>query len=697
MRYVVSNRHIEIPENYSLVVVESERISDTAELYASFPNSEVAIEDPGIARKLGIYVYRSGRFARTDTSDFYADQPEWLKQKHKNHVVKSCGVQRNIERISVSSLDEIDLEKLTARGGHYLVKAPTGARKSTLIAAPAFTDAIHSGRRAALVAPIVSICMGFHARAEYATGKSIAYYRDMQPGDEQNPGVVTTINSSTKKYVQSAVQGCDTLIVEEGHKVIDTIAESKDLAGDRRRIWCQTQKLLKSVRTSFWLDADINDSDVDFFLDCGIRPILIEVESDYSDITVELMSFGEQVTRIKAAISAGEKICIPLDNKAKAMQLAEMLSDFEGVTLMHAQNKDLPKNKQILESPNSSLGGVYCLIYTPVMGSSVSIEVDHFDRCFPIFTGALTPMSGIQLMRRLRAILHFEASVEAPPYIGWLERGSDFECDHDGINAIREMNRYLRESIKTSLPITLEHLGFNLILTEENSEASALGFGDFSAAARACKEKYIQSCIDAPEISIFEARSRARRGDLTPSMEAERDARYIAELCGRDGESGALSREAVEFYMKNGRRAVELHKIMLMSDSECFAADSHDTADHDSDKAHYEITKKLLTNFVAMLGFQYTEDQAISALSYLRKRATWNKLGICHLNKKGAMSGAVALRKSAEIMRALGYKTRARGGAVSVTGCEIVDRYVFRHTGQPGALTRLELRREPVR
>lgn len=674
---IVSDRQIETGKNSRLVIVEPQEIRAKAEYCASFPYGSVAVTDPDLARDLGVSVYASGKIERADTTDFFQGAPEWLQKKHEKRVIDSASVTQDIRRIKVESLDDLDIAELSKAGGVYLVKVPTGHGKSKKIAGPAFADAVKAGRRTALVSPLISICSGFHSQAEEATGKKVAYYNSMSVDDADSFGIITTINSSIKKCVAAMTERSDVLVIEEAQKTIETIAESKDLAGQRRAIWNQMQTNVAKSHAVFALDADINDSAVNFFRSAGREPVLIEVEANYSDIAVELRDWGQNFGQIQAAARSGEKVSIAVDSKARAEKIAHALRDVPGLLLIHAENKGRDQQKAFLESPNDNLDGVNVLIYTPVMASSVSVEKEHFDRHFACFSGVLTPMSCVQMLRRIRPARKFEVSVDAPKYIGWLETEGDFECDDAGINVIRERNRYLRESIATSFEITLKHLKFDV---SEAAGEGPNGHADYQRASREHKEQYVEAVLSAELISTKEAKRLRMSDTMTAEKIARRDATLIFEMCGE------VSKESIAFYAHgDGERTMRLHEILAMSETECVSADNAEKSLDDCDRIYYEATQKMLTTALRGLGTRYGASDAISVLAQLRKLKTWNKIKICNLPSKGRMTEKTAMLKAGAIMRALGYRTRTRKGVAHVTGVEHVERFVAHRLGRAQA------------
>jgi len=668
---LVSDKEVAVSNGVQLIKVEGNKVDCTAGFLDSFSDTKVAVEDFELARKLGIYVYTAKKFKRTAKYDFYRNAPDWLQQKHEKHVIEAASVTRKVRRIRVGSLSELNIAELAAAGGVYLVKAPTGIGKSKIIASRAFISAVEGGRKAALISPLISICSGFHANAERETGESIAYYSNMAMGDIGSSGIVTTINSASKKCVASMTEGSTDLVIEEFQKTIETIAESKDLIGQRGMISDQLKRNVKSAHVVFALDADINDSAVEFCRAAGREPILIEIDADYSDVTVELKRWGQNFSEIKKAAAEGKKISIAVDSKKRGEKIAHALRSTPGLLFIHAENKGLEQQKAFLEAPNDNLDGVNVLIYTPVMGSSVSIELDYFDRCFACFTGVLTPMACVQMLRRIRTSRKFDVSIDAPNRVGWMEVGEDFERDESGINTIRERNRYLRESICTSLDITLRHLKFSVVSAEVNAKADSAGLKAFSQASREHKKQYVQSVLSADLLCVDDAKRLLRSDTLDAFQVAARDATLTLDMCGE------VSEDSIEFYACGaGVKAMRLHKILAMSDQACINADAQEHRWESCDRNYYEATKKMLTLARSELGVTYSGAQARSVLAKLRKLKTWNKINVCHLPAKERLDDKTVLRKAGEILRALGYKTRTRDGVTRVFKIAEVSRFV---------------------
>lgn len=682
----------EITTKHSFRLVSESQIRIEAEILMTFSDVDVAVTDIEIARELGCKHWNGEEAVDVASRDFYERAPAWLRKKHEQRVISTLSISRSVERRKVKSLSEIDVKELSKSGGVYVIWAPTGHSKTKSVAGPAFVSAVEQGQRASAITPLISICKTFHNHAERELGESVAYYDSMVSADRQKRGIVTTINSSAKPGISAMTETADVLVAEEFCASLEVVAESRELAGQRRAIWNQLKRTLRTVKTAFLLDADFSDEAIDFIRECGREPIVIEIEPDYSDISVTISEHGQLVNDMKAAAEAGERVLITTDSKAGAEKYAHMLREIPGVLLIHADNKGRPAQKAFLENPNGNLAGVNVLIYSPVMNRSISIETEHFTRHFAVFTGVLTPLSCVQQIRRDRTARHFDIAIDAVGRIGWLDDVGAYDGEDKIICAIRERNRYLRESISSSLKITLEHLKFRVERAEFDGDAGAAGFREVAQAARDIKNEYVAGVMSAELVSTESAKNMKHRDDLTDEQFFQREATLINRMCGE------LTRESIDFYGRGaGEKVMDRHEILLMSAESRAYADQFELGYLECDKKNREFFgSKLEWVFDQCIDSETGRVEAdgklaLKIVNELKRYKTTNKLGIVRLEEKARYSEDTALRKLGEIFRALGYKTRNRKSddvkVMRVNGIENVDRFVSHKFGKVSLLS----------
>jgi len=682
-KYIITSAPIEADDEFTVVVVPAGQVREKAEYYASFDIDTTAVTEIELARELGIPVYLDGKLKETNLTTFYKDVPEFAREKHEQTVIDSARITLPVERRKVKSLADLDISAMVAEGGVYVITALTGHGKSKIVANGACSHALSIGRKASMIAPLIAICKTFHTKMEEQTGKELGYYDTMAVADAGKPGVVTTINSSTKKSVAKMLAESDVVVFEEFYKTVANLAEADCFKGYRKAYWNQLSRTVGQTHAVFALDADINDDAINFILAAGRKPIVIEIEADYSHIDIEMVEWKQNFAEIKRAAEDGQKICIAADSKQMAEIIHKDLEEIPGKLLIHADNKGHDQQRQFLENPNDNLDGVNVLIYSPVMGSSISIEVNHFDRCFGYFSGVLIPMACVQMLRRIRTATKFEISVDAPKYIGRKMAERDVFDEDSGIDAIRDRNRYLRESICTSLEVTLRYLKFNVSNIFEDAKARSSGAEAEAKAKKVLNDQYMEVVLGAKLIDVAAAKKLLKCDTMTPEKLGMRDATLTMELCGE------VTEDSVNFNWRGaGFKRMKLHEILAMSFEDCYYADAIEHKLHDADKNYFEETKKLLTNFLKVIGVEYTEADAISALSKIRQGATWNKLGITSLPRDGDMQGDMALRKTAKILKAMGYSKRKVQGAdiYRVTAFGIVNDFVNYHLSKKEGL-----------
>ena len=627
--------------------------------------------------------YQNGKFLKTSPFRFFTDAEPWRVNKHRKIVLESASITRAVTKKVVKHVDGVDVNECLKLGGVYIFKVPTGAGKTSKIAKPAFYNALESDENVAVIAPLIAICQNYVADARQATKIPVQLYSDLTYENLDAPGLATTINSICKPHVSHKLQGLGLVIVEEAQKTLDTLSESDDLMRGRESIYRKLLKVIGDSTTVFLLDADANDSLVDFCREAGREPVVVEMPADHSDITAELVAEQRLLEKVKRALSKNRRVVIAVDSKAQAEALAEIFKAKTGLMLLHAENKD-KKRERFLRSPNQYLKNVRLLIYTPVMGSSVSIEYEHFDEHFGIFSGVIPPLYCVQMLRRDRTAKKFTICVKGSQFVPSLETVS--KNQHlPIIHQIRVQNDYLRQSIATSLELTLEYLKFDVVRNYGQLDKPVQPSMEVRAAKSELKKLRVNQILHAQIIDLNLARKLKYRADLSSAEIAARDAAFVRDICGE------VTRDAVEFWLAGGEFKIQLHRIMALTEEMavnldggvCSVGHIFGDVDFRLDGATFEMARALLLRLYKT-GREFDETTALRVLNGIRKSANWNRIGLIKMPRTGSLSPKVAAQIACKIYKKLGYSVRNNaksGGRVIVKDDSKSLKYIKRALG----------------
>ncbi|WP_218080906.1 plasmid replication protein, CyRepA1 family [Anthocerotibacter panamensis] len=109
--------------------------------------------------------------------------------------------------------------------------------------------------------------------------------------------------------------------------------------------------------------------------------------------------------RLFQCLAQGERVAYAANSRKEIQNLEEALSRHfpqKKIISIHSQNLS-PENQNFLDHINDQLVGIDCLLYSPTIGTGVSIDVEHFDRVFLCgVAGTTAPTDLIQQQGRVR-------------------------------------------------------------------------------------------------------------------------------------------------------------------------------------------------------------------------------------------------------------------------------------------------------
>lgn len=646
------------------------------QLHKQLRDIEVIADDFDIARKYKTLFFDGKTVQQVNDVDYFLNAPDFVKSRHIKKVDESSYINSNVKKDIVKELNFEDIKRISEDYDIVCIKAQTGTGKSKQVATPVINEAIENHSGAFVISPLVSIVNTIKNNCA-----GISHYQELTSEDLTNNSIVTTINSSHQDHIKTLSKKSSVVVIEEFASCFETIALNEKLRGVRKNIYNNLLSTLINAEKAYLLDADLNDIHIEFLKQTNKKIIVIEVEQDYSDIDVEFGNKGQIIHNINEAVSNNEKVVVAVDTKSQANAIAEQLGHVEGVLVIHGNNKDLEKQKQFIDNPNE-LEGINVLIYNSVICRSLSIETKHFDRHFGIFTGVLAPNSCIQMLRRDRTATKFEVAIDAQQVIPYEETDFSDDC----LEAIREQNLYLRETISSSLKILMQLLKFNVTDHVYNEDQKAIGYKLDAQSKKAVKEKYnIAVLTSERKISLSDAKKMRVATNLTNQKEADRDAVLINDLCGE------VSEDSINFFGHSvGYKAMQFHEILSMTDAQRIEIDEKEKDYLAADKTYAQLIKSIYSTIFqhAWTGerFEITDENARSIIEGFGNKRYINHLNIHKFKKNESLKQNKAKLIVLKFIKVLGLKARSvKVGYERVSriyNCEVVNQFVQHYIGQ---------------
>jgi hypothetical protein len=165
------------------------------------------------------------------------------------------------------------------------------------------------------------------------------------------------------------------------------------------------------------MDADIDSYTMSLLKQVGI-PIKVYINRFKAGTGQALTVFNSQDELMEKTFSAlenGKKIAMQCDNKSVVQGFAKKIRDeLPSVKVLDitGDNNGEAEVKQVLDDI-TLIKNYDFLIFSPAMGSGVSIEFDHFDECYASFEGIITPNDDWQMLRRVRSLKHYNVFLSA--------------------------------------------------------------------------------------------------------------------------------------------------------------------------------------------------------------------------------------------------------------------------------------------
>ncbi|ASF48077.1 plasmid replication protein, CyRepA1 family [Methylovulum psychrotolerans] len=281
---------------------------------------------------------------------------------------------------------------LESGGGIWLDNRGLGSGKTELMGA---ICAQLEGQRIAYVTHRVSLVHDAAGRLELTS------YHDTLPGFSQN--IALCVNSAEKFGLPTFT----ILLLDEFRQILNHVINGS--VQNRQACFNTLVQAIEQADFVLCSDADLNNESVDFLRrHTQGKPLnLIKADSRKNDKTLHILSgHNANFKAILAEINAGGRPCVACTSKKMAEKLHRYLAEngipADDVLLIHSQNKDDVKQSAFLKNANAEAGNYRALIYSPTIGSGVSMNTGHFTSNYLLNSGNLPSNEALQMVARNR-------------------------------------------------------------------------------------------------------------------------------------------------------------------------------------------------------------------------------------------------------------------------------------------------------
>lgn len=624
-------------------------------------------------------------------------------EDHQLKIHDMFRVRGEVKREVVEELDESIASSILASPGVTLLKTPTASGKSSKVVEPLFKQAAEKGLHPHLLSPLISIARGEKERLERDLGGKVSFYSEIAPGEaDRSAGLVSVINSALKAPVKEISRKADVLVLEEGEKILQAIADNKHIQ-DKAGIAAELEERIRAASRVVIADADISDVTLEFIKNIRSDVKLIEMEPDHEGVEVEVFDAASLTSDAKEAYAGGSRIIMLSDSKK---DLKRKLSSIgarkqEDTLLITGENKGLAEQDSLARDPDSIAPEYRVLAFTPALASSVSITEPCFDEVYAFAHGTLSALEMIQMIRRYRPATKIKLAICAAPEIRPMpDVAAEAEQAFGELGGYEQLfakiksgKIYSKKSIYTSLPLTLRAQGFKVTRHDQQEEERAAG-ADLAATGKQQEEEaHREGVLAARDLDPAEAAVFEKSDQLTDENVNQLHRFHILRNLGR------VDEQSIQWWGQgSGFRKLRLLRAATMTEPEAGQAKAQQKGTK-TERFDYIAARQLLSGVFSILGVspveggRFTREQAVRAAEFLQDNArAWNALGITRPVKTGLHYGrgraatfligdllsALGLSKEKKRVRVEGRQTTA----FEITNAELVASYLAHYTGR---------------
>lgn len=281
-----------------------------------------------------------------------------------------------------------------------VLRAPEGTGKTKYLLTPALNAADRG----------VSITHRINLSAENAANADrVDFYQHLQTPDDaaqcDKLSICLPSVSKTLYRFSPAMSQPDIVVIDEFEQALNDLALSSTITNPGA-LFDTLMDLLKRTLANggqiYLADANANaetiallesllDHDATVYTFTQPRPDVEIVIKDYEAGLDELLQACSE-----------SRVAVGADSKNALEQIAAAIPADKRTLLVSQDTKGLPAVAEFLQNPNEGVNKLDCLLYSPTLGTGVSIESDRFEHVFYIATNTVTAEDWLQGLRRVR-------------------------------------------------------------------------------------------------------------------------------------------------------------------------------------------------------------------------------------------------------------------------------------------------------
>jgi hypothetical protein len=335
---------------------------------------------------------------------------------------------------------------------------------------PLFKDAVKSGSALSISAD--------RAMVEMLSKKfSACHYKHAITMNSNNKesfpflSLAVTIHSVLKPCYRLNVSLVESLFLDEFSKTLNAVSLDTIRAEDKARVIQGLSKIILKSKYVYIADADFGQLEFDYLVtllsDNNTEIIIFKPKNkiSYNSKYVYLNSRDRNLSlaltfeNILKHLNAGKRIAAITDSKACATALASHIKKHLGkkfkdkVLLVSADNikNDIQQNfiRNSYDFFNKDGAKYKVVIFTPAIQSGISINGDHFDKCYGLYYDQVMSNIFRQMIHRIRGQNEFILSSYSIPGEPFLTTNSE-KIMHDTLKATVKnigINRFIKDII----------------------------------------------------------------------------------------------------------------------------------------------------------------------------------------------------------------------------------------------------------
>ena len=281
-----------------------------------------------------------------------------------------------------------------------VVKAPEGTGKTKYL----LTPALNAADRAVMITHRINLSAENAANAE-----RVDFYQHIQTQADANQcdKLSVCLNSLSKTLYRfsPAMSQPDIVVIDEFEQVLHDLALSSTITNPGA-IFDTLIELLKRTLDNggqiYLADANANDETI------ALLQVLLEhdatvykFEQPRPDVEIVIKDYEAGLEELLQACSSS-RVAVGAASRKVLEQLAAKIPKTQRTLLVTQNTKGLPEVAEFLLNPNAGVDSLDCLLYSPTLGTGISIESDRFEHVFYIATDPLTAEDWLQGARRVR-------------------------------------------------------------------------------------------------------------------------------------------------------------------------------------------------------------------------------------------------------------------------------------------------------